>query len=202
VSELATPPSVLFYALADRLDPRPPDDMTLAQLLVAVAAWALAEQDTIDLEPLPHPRPVDGRLGFNRKRGYVDQPGLEGRLLFSMTGKGKETAGINLWALFTIGLPVGWETEARHDSLRHAVETGPWRTRNPSRAAIAICRREARRAGVLGRFGGAVRADAQSGLEVEFAEVESRWRRFQADHRELHADLMSDCADGLRAAKD
>lgn len=191
-----------MYAFADRLDPRPPDDMTLAQLLMAVAAWALADQDTIDLEPLPHPRPVDGRLGFNRKRGYVEQPGLEGRLLYSMTGKGKEAPGISLWALFTLGLPVGWETEARPDGLRHAIETGQWRTRSPHRAVIRLCRHEARRAGVVRRIGKGLRADALSELEIAFAEVESRWRRFQAEHRDLHSALMDDCVAGLRAAKD
>lgn len=196
--DAATPPSVLFYAFADRLDPAPVGNESLAQLLLAVAAWALAEQDTIDLAPLPHPRPVDGRLSFNRLRAYADQPGLEGRLLHSMTGRGKETPGINLWALFTIGLPIGWETEARKDGLRWAIETGPWRTRRPHRAVIAICRREARRIGALRRFGAGVPAASASELETAFGEVESRWRRFQAEHGELYAGLMEDCAAGLR----
>lgn len=178
-----------MYAFADRLQPRPPDDPALAQLLMGVAAWALADQDTIDLEPLAHPRPVDGRLGFTRKRGYVEQPGLEGMLLLSMTGKGKETRTISMWWLFTVGLPVGWETEARHDSLRHAIETGPWRTRKPHKAVLAICKREARRAGVL--KGG-------SDGELAFAEIDAGWRRFQSDHPELYSGLMDDCAAGLR----
>ena len=202
MTETLAPPSVLMYAFADRLSPVPPDDVTLAQLLVAVAAWALAEQDTIDLAPLEHPRPVDGRLGFNRLRGYAPQPGLEGRLLLSMTGKDKETPGINLWALFTIGLPVGWETEARHDGLRHAIETGPWRTRNPHRAVLGICRQEARRAGAMQRIGRGLSPDRQSELEVAFAEVESRWQRFQAEHADLYSGLMDDSVAGLRAAKD
>jgi hypothetical protein len=189
-----------MYVFADRLSPRPPDDMTLAQLLMAVAAWSLAEQDTIDIGPLPHPRPVDGQLAFNRLRGYAPQPGLEGRLLYSMTGQGKETRGISLLALFTIGLPVGWETEARHDGLRHAIETGPWRTRNPPRSVLAICRQEARRAGAMRRFGRGVRPDRQSELEVAFAEVQSRWQQFEAQSRELLANLMDDCAAGLRPA--
>jgi hypothetical protein len=64
-----------MYAFADRLSPRPPDDASLAQLLMAVAAWALREQGTIDLAPLPHPRPVDGYLSFNRRRAYAEQRG-------------------------------------------------------------------------------------------------------------------------------
>ena len=83
MSSLATtsdmPPSVVVYALRDRLGAL--DDFALACRLMGVAAWALREQGTIDLAPLPHARPVDGRLGFNRKRGYADQPGLEGFLL-------------------------------------------------------------------------------------------------------------------------
>ncbi|HEX8075139.1 MAG TPA: hypothetical protein VF545_09175 [Thermoleophilaceae bacterium] len=196
--DAVTPPSVVLYTFADRLEPRPPDDAALAQLLIAVAAWALAEQDTIDLAPLPHPRPVDGRLAFNRLRAYAPQPGLEGRLLHSMTGKGKETRGISVLALLTIGLPVGFETEARHDSLRYAIETGPWRTRRPHRAVLRICGEEARRAGATRRFGRGPRADRLPELEINFAEVRSRWQRFQSQHPELHAALMDDCAAGLR----
>jgi hypothetical protein len=90
-----------------------------------------------------------------------------------------------------------FETEARHDSLRHAIETGPWRTRRPHRAVTRLCRREARRAGVVRRFGSGLRGDA-TGLEVAFTEVEARWRRFTVDHPDLYAGLMDDCAAGLR----
>ena len=197
MSDAVAPPSALMYAFADRLNPAPVGDAALAALLMAVAAWALAEQDTIDLAPLSHPRPVDGRLGFNRLRGYAPQPGLEGLLLLSMTGRGKETRGVSVTGLLTIGLPVGFETEARHDSVRHAIETGPWRTRRPHRAVIRLCRREARRAGVMRRIGRGLRGDATA-LEVAFAEVESRWRRFAASHPDLYAGLMDDCAAGLR----
>ena len=191
-----TPPSVVVYAVRDRLGAL--DDFALACRLMGVAAWALREQGTIDLAPLAHPRPVDGRTGFNRKRGYADQPGLEGHLLFSMTGRGKQTRGISMWALFTIGLPVGWETEARHDGLLHAIETGPWRTRNPTRAVLRLCRREGRRVGALARVGGGVRGDAASGLELAFAEIDARWRAFAEREPALHAGLIDDCAVGLR----
>jgi hypothetical protein len=203
MNELASsggpPPSVVMYAFRDRLGAG--DDFALACQLVGVAAWALREQGTIDLAPLPHPRPVDGRLGFNRKRGYADQPGLEGHLLFSMTGRGKTTPGISMWALFTIGLPVGWETEARHDGLRHAIETAQWRTRNPARTVLALCRREGRKVGVLSRFGGGVRGDAASGLELAFAGVDAGWRAFAEREAQLYAGLMDDCAQGLRAGR-
>lgn len=192
------PASVVMYVLRDRLGAL--DDQALARQLMGIAAWSLREQGTIDLAPLPHPRPVDGRIGFNRKRGYADQPGLEGHLLYSMTGRGKTTPGISMWALFTVGLPVGWETEARHDGLRHAIETGPWRTRNPARAVLALCRRDARRLGLLARLGGGVRGDAASGLEVAFAEVDARWRAFGEREPDLYAALMDDCAAGLRTA--
>jgi hypothetical protein len=101
-------------------------------------------------------------------------------------------------ALFTIGLPVGFETEARPDGLRHAIETGPWRTRNPHRAVIRYCRRGARSAGAIRRLGGGLRADRASELQVPFAELQSRWSRFESHEPELHAALMHDCAAGLR----
>lgn len=182
---------------ADRLGPAPAGDAALAPLLMAVATWALREQGTIYLGPLPHPRPVDGRLGFNRRRAYEEQPGLEGALLRSMTGKGKRTPGVSILALFTIALPIGWETEARPDSLRHAIESGPWRRPSPHRAVIGDCRREATRAGAIRRIGGGLRADRLSGLEVPFSELQSRWRGFEAHEPELHAALMDDCSAGL-----
>ena len=185
-----------MFAFAERLSAAAPDEVALAQLLMAVAAWTLREQGTVELGPLPHPRPVDGRLGFNRRRAYVEQPGLEGALLRSMTGKGKRTPGVSLVALFTIGLPGGFETEARPDSLRHAIETGPWQTRRPHRAVVDICRREARSAGAIGRLRG-LRADRASELEFPFTELLSRWQGFEARETELHAALMSDCSVGL-----
>lgn len=190
-------PSALIYVFADRLAPPPAGDAALAPTLLAVAAWTLREQGTIDLAPLAHPRPVDGRLGFNRRRAYAAQPGLEGALLSSMTGKGKKTPGISLLALFTIGLPMGFETEARKDSLRHAIETGPWQTRRPHRAVIEHCRREGRRAGAIRRLGGGARADRVSELELQFSELHSRWRRFEAQDPALHVALMDDCRAGL-----
>ena len=191
-----------MFAFADRLSPAPAGDAELAQLLMAVAAWTLREQGTIELAPLAHPRPVDGDLAFNRRRGYVEQPGLEGALLLSMTGRGKETPGISLLALFTIGIPGGFETEARPDSLRHAIETGRWQTRRPHRSVIRICRREARSAGAIRRIGGGLRPDRASELGLRFSELQSRWRSFEAREPELHAALMGDCAAGLRAGKD
>jgi hypothetical protein len=191
-----------MYVFRDRLAPAPADDAGLAELLMAVAAWALCEQDTIDLAPLPHPRPVDGRLSFNRRRAYSPQPGLEGALLRSMTGKGKETPGISLFALFTIGLPMGFETEARPDGLRHAIETGPWQRRRPHRAVFAYCKSGARTAGAMRRIGSGLRADRAAELEIPFAEVQSGWGRFVAAEPELHAALMNDCAAGLRRARD
>jgi hypothetical protein len=202
MSDAVAPPSALMWAFRDRLSPRPPDNAALAQLLMAVATWALQEQGTIDLAPLAHPRPVDGRLSFNRRRAYAEQPGLEGALLRSMTGKGKESRGISLWALFTIGLPVGFETEARPDSLRHAIESGPWQTRRPHRAVIHYCRSGARSAGAIRRIGRGLRADRLSELQIRFAELQSHWRHFEANESELHAALMDDCAAGLRQAKD
>ena len=186
-----------MYVFADRLEAAPAGHAALAQTLLAVAAWTLREQGTIDLAPLAHPRPVDGRLGFNRKRAYADQPGLEGALLRSMTGKGKKTPGISIVALFTIGLPVGFQTEARKDSLRHAIETGPWQTRRPHRAVLEHCRREARSAGAIRRLGGGARADRVSELELAFSELQSRWRVFATREQTLHAALMDDCAAGL-----
>jgi hypothetical protein len=185
-----------MYAFADRLDATDRD--ALAVLLMAVATWALREQGTIDLAPLPHARPVDGRLGFNRKRGFAEQPGLEGHLLYSMTGQGKRSPGISMWALFTVGLPVGFETEARHDGLRHAIETGSWRTRNPPRAVLGLCRREGRRSGVLKRLGSGVATGALPDLEAQFGAVQSRWRAFESGEAALHAALMDDCRAGLR----
>jgi hypothetical protein len=191
-----------MFAFRDRLSPAPPDDAALAQLLLAVATWALQEQGTIELAPLPHPRPVDGHLSFNRRRGYAEQPGLEGALLLSMTGRGKEARGISLWALFTIGLPVGFETEARPDSLRHAIESGPWQTRRPHRAVLAFSRSGARSAGAMRRIGRGLRADRLSELQTPFAELQSRWRHFESHEPELYAFLMDDCAAGLRRAGD
>lgn len=187
-----------MLAFADRLSPAPAGDVALAQLLMAVAAWTLREQGTVELAPLAHPRPVDGRLGFNRRRAYVEQPGLEGALLLSMTGKGKRTRGISIWVLFTIGLPGGFETDARPDSLRHAIETGPWQARRPHRAVISVCRRELRSGGAIRRIGGGLRADRVSELELPFSELNSRWRRFEAQEPELYAALTSDCAAGLK----
>jgi hypothetical protein len=196
-NEIPTP-SALMSAFADRLSPAPADDFALAQLLMAVAAWTLREQGTVELAPLPHPRPVDGRLGFNRRRAYVEQPGLEGALLLSMTGKGKRTPGISIVALFTIGLPGGFQTEARPDGLRHAIETGPWRTRRPHRAVIGVCRGELRRAGAIRRIRGGLSTDRVSELDYPFSELNSRWRRFETQEPELYAALMSDCAAGLK----
>jgi hypothetical protein len=190
-------PSALMLAFADRLSPAPADNVALAQLVMAVATWTLREQGTVELAPLPHPRPADGRLGFNRRRAYVDQTGLEGALLLSMTGKGKRTPGISIVALVTIGLPGGFETAARPNSLRHAIETGPWRTRRPDRAVIRVCRRELRRAGAIRRIGGGLRADRVSGLEYPFSDLNSRWRRFETQEPELYAALMRDCSAGL-----
>jgi hypothetical protein len=197
MSNAVPTPSALMLAFADRLTPAPAGDLALAQLLMAVAAWTLREQGTVELAPLPHPRPVDGRLGFNRRRAYVEQPGLEGALLLSMTRKGKRTPGISIWVLFTIGLPGGFETEARPDSLRHAIETGPWQARRPHRAVISVCRRELRSAGAIRRIGRGLRADRVSELELPFSELNSRWRRFEAQEPELYAALTSDCAAGL-----
>jgi hypothetical protein len=137
---------------------------------------------------------VDGRLGFTRRRAYAEQPGLEGALLLSMTGKAKKTPGISILALFTIALPVGFETEARPDSLRHAIETGPWQTRSPHRAVIEHCRREGRRAGALRRIG---KGERLSGLEVPFGELRSRWQHFERHEPDMHAALMSECTAGL-----
>jgi hypothetical protein len=196
MNNLVPTPSALMLAFADRLSPAPSDDVALAELLMAAAAWTLREQGTVELAPLSHPRPVDGRLGFNRRRAYVEQPGLEGALLLSMTGKGKRTPGISILALFTIGLPGGFETEARPDSLRHAIETGPWQTRRPHRAVIGVCRRELRSAGAIRRRGG-LPADRMSELELPFSDLNSRWRRFEAQEPELYAALTSDCSAGL-----
>jgi hypothetical protein len=192
-------PSALMYLFRDRLSPAPADDKTLAELLMAVAVWALADQDVIDLGPLEHPRPVDGHLGFNRKRAYAEQPGLEGGLLRSMAGKGKEQRQLSVVALLTIGLPIGFETEARHDSVRHAIESGPWITRRTYRAVIHECVREARGAGALSRLGKRPKADAIASLELPFSELQSRWARFASQHAELHGALTKDCADGLAA---
>jgi hypothetical protein len=200
VSNAVAPPSALMYAFRDRLSPPPSDDAALAALLMGVATWALWEQGTIELGLLPHPRPVDGHLSFNRKRAYAEQPGLEGALLLSMTGKGKEAPGISILALFTIGLPVGFETEARPDSLRHAIESGPWQRRRPHRAVMAYARSGARSAGMTRRIGRGLRADRLSELQTPFAELQSRWRHFESHEPELYAFLMDDCAAGLRQA--
>jgi hypothetical protein len=189
-----------MYLFADRLSPAPANDAELAPLLMAVAAWSLREQGTIDLAPLPHPRPVDGHLGFNRKRRYEEQPGLEGGLLRSMTGRGKETRGVSVAGLLTIGLPMGFETEARPDSLRHAIESGPWQVRRPYRAVIGDCRHEARSAGAMGRVGRGLRPDAASRLEIAFSELRSRWDHFELRERDLWAALMTDCVAGLERA--
>jgi len=202
MSDAVPTPSALMYAFADRISPPLAGDAALAPLLMAVAAWALREQGTIYLGPLPHPRPVDGRLGFNRRRAYADQPGLEGALLRSMTGKGKKTPGVSIVALFTIGIPIGWETEARHDSLRHAIESGPWQRPWPHRAVIEYCRHEARSAGAIRRIGGGLRADRLWELEIPFSELQSRWLRFAVHEPELHAALMDDCAAGLAPRRD
>ena len=78
MSDSIPSPSALIYLFADRLQPPAPDEGALARVLLAVAAWSLREEGTIDLAPLAHPRPVDGRLGFTRRRAYVEQPGLGG----------------------------------------------------------------------------------------------------------------------------
>ena len=192
MSEPVSSPSALIYAFADRVNPAPTGDAELAALLLAVAAWGLREQGTIALAPLAHPRPADGRLGFNRLRAYADQPGLEGALLHSMTGKGKRAPGVSILGLLTTALPMGFQTEARPNSLRHAIETGPWRG---SGAVIALCRREARRTGVVGRFG---RGEPDSGHELRFSQLRSSWNHFASMQPELYASLMSDCAAGLR----
>lgn len=183
------PPSALFLAFGGD---KPPDE--LAPLLLAVAAWALADTDVIDLGFLAAPRPVDGRLSFNRKQAYQELPGLEGLLLDSMTGHGKRTRGVSVAALLLFAFPVGFETEARKDGLRHAIETGPWRTRNPPAAVVKLCRREAQRAGVVGRSG---RGDGSSPAQTAFHRAEDRWRGFELAHPDLHAALLDDCAQGL-----
>lgn len=164
--------SALYAAYAE---PRGADE--LAPLLLAVAAWALADEDTIDLAPLEHPRPVDGRLGFTRKRAYSERPGLEGLLLRSMTGADNQTRGVSVAGLLTTGLPMGFESEARHDSVRHAIETGAWK-------------RKPRRVVRLARKGG-------DGSELDYQQVRGRFDAFARAYPGLHAALLEDCRAGL-----